>query len=127
MLPGFPYALVIDDDSDLCRLLNLMLQTKKVTAVCAGTLEEAKQLIAKKLPSLVFLDNYLPDGTGLEFLRGSGLIQKDIRVAMITGEASDELKEQAIQAGCNYFLEKPFSYLSVSKIVDDMVYGTKTS
>ena len=123
MLPNTSYVLIIDDDDDLCRLLIAMLQTKKLIAVCAHSLREAHEIMKERQPLLSYLDNYLPDGTGLEFIRQLRSTHNKIKVAMITGEFSSELKERSIIEGCSYFLEKPFSYRRVNEIVDEMLSG----
>jgi two-component system OmpR family response regulator len=118
MLPDGSYVMIVDDDTNLCHLLSTMLYTKNQNVVCAYSLHEAEDYINRKEPFLVFLDNTLPDGIGIDFLNRLKSEHPKLKVAMITGDPSEELKQQALTEGCIGFLEKPFSYLRVSELVE---------
>ena len=118
MLPDSNYVMIIDDDIHLCHLLSTMLYTKNLNVVCAYSIHEADDYIEKREPSLVFLDNQLPDGRGLEFLQKLKSAHASTKVVMITGDPSDEMRKEAIDKGCIGFLDKPFSFLKVSELVD---------
>lgn len=118
MLPESNYVMIIDDDIHLCHLLSTMLYTKNLNVVCAYSIREANDYMQRKEPSLVFLDNKLPDGTGLNYLARLTHDHPSVKVVMITGDATEETKEQALANGCMGFLDKPFSFLKVSELVD---------
>ena len=61
-------VLIIDDEKDLCRLLKMALRKEKFFVDCVFSLAEAKQKLLEH-PSIVLLDNNLPDGSGLDFLK----------------------------------------------------------
>ena len=118
MLPDSNYVMIIDDDIQLCHLLSTMLYTKNVNVVCAYTISEAEKIMQQRPPFLVFLDNSLPDGNGIEFLDKLRTEYPEIKEVMITGDASEELKQRALEHGCLAFLEKPFSYRVVSELIE---------
>lgn len=118
MVPGRPYVMIIDDEINLCDLLSTMLYTKNVNVLCAYTLKEAEDHIKTRPPFLLFLDNRLPDGFGIDFLARIREEHPDIKVVLITGAIDPELEQQALTEGCIGVLEKPFSYLKVSELVE---------
>lgn len=122
MVPNRPYVMIIDDDNNLCDLLSTMLYTKNVNVLCAYSVKEAEEHMVRSQPFLVFLDNNLPDGYGIDFLSRLRIMHPDVKVVMITGDSSEELKQQALTEGCIGFLEKPFSYLRVSELLDQAMH-----
>ena len=61
-------ALIIDDDIDTCILLSRILIENKIKSLSVNTLHDAENLFESVNPALIFLDNNLPDGYGLNFL-----------------------------------------------------------
>jgi CheY-like chemotaxis protein len=57
-------VLVAEDDSDLARVLVLMLQRYGIESFCAQTGREAIHLSQRLSPDLVILDLFMPDGDG---------------------------------------------------------------
>jgi DNA-binding response OmpR family regulator len=99
--------LILEDDPDILFALNIILenegydvkQLSSGKAIMDGTCE---------LPDLYILDKRMPDMDGLDVcrhLRGQKE-SKDIPVIIIS--ASPKFGPQALKAGANNFLEKPF-------------------
>ncbi len=118
MSPEIPLVLVIDDDIDLCHLLSAMLVGKDLRIATAGSLREAEECLTVQKPSLIFLDNNLPDGQGIHFIRRLRSAHPEIKIIMMTADPTDEIKDRALEEGCMYFLDKPFSYMAVTELVD---------
>src|ERR1700751_1149556 len=63
-------ALIIEDESDICYLLSNILKQKYVQSELAGSMEEADKIWKDNPPpGIVFLDNHLPDGMGINYIR----------------------------------------------------------
>ncbi|MBT2994487.1 response regulator, partial [Vibrio anguillarum] len=78
----------------------------------ASTIAMAKTMIRIHKPSLIILDNYLPDGRGIDLLREiiadkSGN-QPD--VILVTASSEMETVKDALHCGCFDYLLKPISY-----------------
>ncbi|MDR3298858.1 MAG: sigma-54 dependent transcriptional regulator [Candidatus Accumulibacter sp.] len=100
-------VLVIDDEEDIRELLDMTLARMGLSADCAGTVAEAKQLLQKERYSLCLTDMRLPDGEGLEIVR---LISADYGatpVAVITAFGSADNAVAALKAGAFDYLAKP--------------------
>ena len=90
-------ALIIDDEIDICYLLSGMLTYKKMEVDYVTCLADAVVAIEKFKPEIIFLDNRLPDGKGVDF---AGYIKKaipDVQVAMITAYDTPADKRTAEQ------------------------------
>lgn len=103
------HVLVIDDDVDTCFLLNRILDAKNIRTVCVNTLQQARVVFETMQPSLIFLDNNLPDGYGLNFIP---LIRDKFpkaQIIMITAHSNDFNKRAALMKGAVLFMTKPFN------------------
>jgi DNA-binding NtrC family response regulator len=100
--------LVVDDDPGLCRQLESLLggQGYLVDSVNNGT--QAKERLAEHSYSLVLVDFRMPDTDGLALM---GEIHKhwpDVSMIMITGDGSIPNVVNAMRAGGDDFIKKPF-------------------
>ncbi len=102
-----PRALIIDDEPDICELLELTLSGMAIECDTAASLSEARTLLRQRAFDLCLTDMKLPDGNGLELLREVRLCHPDLPVAVITAHGNVELAVEALKAGAFDFLSKP--------------------
>ncbi|HSU50898.1 MAG TPA: response regulator [Segetibacter sp.] len=101
-------ALIIEDESDMCLLLNIMLGTNEVELDHVKNLSAAREYLKSESPSVVILDNKLPDGFGVDFISFIKNNYPSIKIIMISGyDASAE--DVALYNGADIFLQKPFT------------------
>jgi len=75
----------------------------------AGSVEEARALVAARSPDLLLLDVNLPGVSGLEYLRElAGEAEPGPLVVMVTAYGSERVAVEAIKAGAYDYLSKPF-------------------
>jgi len=100
--------LIIEDEGEMCLVLNILLSNEDFELEHVKSLKAAGAYLAENKPSLIILDNKLPDGYGIDYI---GYLKKNypsIKIIMITGfDAS--AKDVARENGADIFLEKPFS------------------
>jgi DNA-binding response OmpR family regulator len=109
-------VLIIDDEEDLCRLLIIALRREKYQVLCSHTIADAR-IKLRDHPSIVLLDNNLPDGTGLDFLKEyPGAFRKSC-VIMISADARPEIRKDAFREGVRVFLQKPFPFGAVKEAI----------
>src|SRR5688572_7921032 len=99
---------IVEDEGDMCLLLNIMLQEKSIELDHAKTLAAAQEYLKKEQPSVVILDNKLPDGLGVDFVSYIKQNYPAIKIVMISGYTT-AAKDLAMQNGADLFLEKPFT------------------
>lgn len=92
MQTEIPKALIVDDEMDICFILSGIFRNRNVSTSYANTLAEAKASMIKDPPSILFLDNHLPDGLGVQFIEYVKETYPGIKVVMITANdtASDK-------------------------------------
>ncbi len=112
-------VLIIDDEKDLCQLLAVALRRQNFRVDCAFSIAEAKLKLLEH-PSIVLLDNNLPDGSGLDFLKTHPMAFKKSCVIMISADARPELKKDAMREGIRVFLQKPFEVGAVKEAIEEI-------
>ncbi|MFL5789191.1 MAG: response regulator [Flavisolibacter sp.] len=114
-------VLIIEDEGDMCLLLNILLNGKEMDLDHVNNLASAEEYLRNEHPSVIILDNKLPDGYGIDFLNYLKFNYPDIKIVMISGYDSSA-KDAAIESGADIFLEKPFTrdqlYQSVKKLLN---------
>jgi CheY-like chemotaxis protein/anti-sigma regulatory factor (Ser/Thr protein kinase) len=63
-----PGVLVVEDDPAVARVLSIMLGRAGHQVGIVGSLEQARDSLARARPAAILLDMHLPDGSGLELL-----------------------------------------------------------
>src|SRR3982751_1427637 len=101
-------VLIIEDEGDMCLLLNIMLNSDDVELDHVKNLAAAEAYLKKEQPSLVLLDNKLPDGFGVDFIPALKKSYPSVKVAMISGYdgAAEDL---ALHNGADTYIRKPFT------------------
>ena len=102
--------LVIDDEPKLTNFLRLELEVEGYSVAVAH--DGASGLIALRsdpAPDLVLLDWNLPDFTGLDICRRIRSTGMKLPVLMLTGYNEVKDKVEALDAGVDDYLVKPFS------------------
>jgi CheY-like chemotaxis protein len=106
-----PMVLVIDDDPDICSLLQMYLKLEGFDSRAAGNRQEIlAELRRAPLPDVVILDVHLPDADGFEILHRmrEHPVLKGLPILMLTGEATREAVLKGILGGADGFVTKPF-------------------
>jgi DNA-binding response OmpR family regulator len=103
--------LVVEDDADLCELLEYNLSRSGYRVHIINRLEKALQEVRKIQPDLVLLDVMLPDGDGFEFCRQ---VRADealaaIPVLFLTARGEEVDRVLGLEIGGDDYITKPFS------------------
>ena len=124
--PDIPLnAMIVEDEEELCFLLSRVLIQKNLNPSCAYTIEEAKKSIDQINPSVLFLDNSLPDGLGIDFISVAKRRIPSLKIIMITARDSAEEIKNAIQNGADYFISKPFTSAIINNTIDFLTAGKR--
>ena len=110
-------VLIVDDELDICYLLSGMLKQRNFRTAFVNTLTDAKMALETDPPSLLFLDNHLPDGFGLDFIPYVKRNYPEVKVIMITAHDGMQERKQAYDGGVDLFVAKPLN----RKLIDDAV------
>lgn len=114
-------VLIIEDEGDMCLLLNILLDGKELDLDHVKSLSAAEEYLQQAQPRVVILDNKLPDGFGVDFINYIKSRYPSIKIIMISG-FDGSAKDVALENGADYFLEKPFTkdqlYASIKSLLD---------
>ena len=84
------------------------------------TLAAAEVYLQQEKPSVVLLDNRLPDGFGIDFIMFIKKNYPNIKIIMMSG-FDGAAKDVALENGADMFFEKPFSkdqlYSSIDRLL----------
>ena len=113
-------VLIVDDDSDLRKLLRMSLENSHRVIHEAATAEEGLRLALDTVPDVLLLDIGLPGLDGFAFCRA---IDEDptlwsMKTVIITGHDAAEDISQAERFGIDAYLIKPFSPRTVVELVE---------
>ena len=101
-------VLIVEDEGDMCLLLNIMLTGKEMELDHVKSLASAEEYLQKQQPPVVILDNKLPDGFGIDFINFIKTNNPSTKIIMISGY-DGSAKDVALYNGADIFLEKPFT------------------
>ena len=114
-------VLIIDDEADTCYLISVILNNKNISSACASTLAEAKAALSRNTPTLIFLDNHLPDGWGVDFIDFIKYNQPESKILFYSAYATPEVRNNAKIRGADLIMNKPLTKQALETAVDSIV------
>jgi len=99
--------LVIDDDNDMCLLLNRFLSRHGYEVTTMNTGKAATEWMKKHNPDLVLCDFRLEDTTGAELLQKVNEMHQGVPVIIITGYSDVKDAVEVMKMGAYDYVTKP--------------------
>ncbi|MBL8162178.1 MAG: response regulator transcription factor [Anaerolineae bacterium] len=100
--------LIVEDDEDTAEVVSTLLNNAGYNTVAVERGHDALNNIASRPPDLVLLDINLPDINGLDVLR-QVRTHSFLPMIIVSGFTKERDKVNALEAGADDFLAKPFS------------------
>ncbi len=113
-------VLIIEDEGDMCLLLNLILDGEDFELDHVQTLLAADEYLQKESPVIIILDNKLPDGFGIDFITYIKQKYPAIKIIMISGFDA-AAKDVALENGADIYLEKPFTRAQIYQSIESLL------
>ena len=111
---------IIDDDRALCRSMEIQLKTQGHTVRWENNAAAGLKGITLEKPDMLFLDQMLPDKSGLDVLRQFQEEGAELPVIMITGQQDMKATIEAMRLGAFDYIRKPFEFedllLAIEKV-----------
>ena len=101
-------VLVVEDDAPVRHLITVSLSAEDYAVIAAVTAAEAVQAAATQNPDMILLDLGLPDGDGVDVI-GKIRLWTETPIIVISARDEDADKIEALDAGADDYLTKPFS------------------
>ena len=110
--------LIVEDDLESCKILDIVLAEYHLTI--AHTIASATSHLHNNHFDIFMLDNWLPDGSGIEFCREIRARHPDAPIIFTSAAAQSKSVEEATEAGATHYLIKPFDPFELKEIVKDL-------
>ena len=110
-------VLLVDDEPDILRTLEIALARMNLNTVCADSLSSAMHAIDEAKPDLCLTDMRLPDGNGLQLVEHVQHLDATLPVAVITAHGSVETATEALKLGAFDFVSKPVALDKLRELV----------
>jgi two-component system, OmpR family, response regulator len=113
-------VLIVEDESDMCLLLNILLAGKEIEVDHVKNLSGAELYLMSTQPTVLILDNKLPDGLGIDFIPYLKGKYPDLKIIMISG-FDKAARDVALDNGADIFLHKPFTRDQLYTSIKDLI------
>lgn len=107
MTANQPHILIIEDDTSMSRFLQTLLRSHQYGIEAAGSGAEGLRCLSRHTPDLVLLDLGLGDMDGVALLQELRA-WSEIPVIVISAREREAEKVEALDAGADDYLTKPF-------------------
>lgn len=102
-----PAVVIVEDESTIRRFVRMSLETEGCSVYEADSVKRGLIEVGTRHPDLLILDLGLPDGDGVALIRDlRGW--SDIPVIVLSARTNEAEKVQALDAGADDYLTKPF-------------------
>jgi two-component system chemotaxis response regulator CheY len=107
-------VVIVDDDNIMRELLRALLNAAGIAVVGeAGHRDRLEALLRRQRPDVVLLDINLPGQSGLEVLEWLRATHPQVKVVMISADATAANVQDAMRKGATGFIVKPFATRTV--------------
>lgn len=111
--------LCVEDHRDTCEILALVLRDYEFEHV--NSLANARDLIEKQRYDLYILDNWLPDGSGVDLCKLIRLLDGSVPIIFTSGAGFKSDIENAMHCGADRYIVKPYEPLDLELIVKELL------
>jgi two-component system KDP operon response regulator KdpE len=105
--------LVVDDEPQIRRSLQVNLENKNYAVMTAASGEEALELMARRKPDVVIVDLVLPAMDGIELTRRIRE-QSPVPIIVLSAIGDERKKVEALESGADDYVTKPFGMEELS-------------
>jgi two-component system response regulator PilR (NtrC family) len=112
-----PLVLFVDDEEDLCTLMQMMLSRMGIETHVAYRIAQAKKMLSEHHYDVCFTDLNLPDGSGLELVEEISQQYPQLPVAVLTAYGNMDIAIAALKAGAFDFVSKPIKQTHLEQLL----------
>jgi len=118
-------VLVVDDDKNICKMIEIQLRKEKIyTIETASNGEACLKSIRESVPDLVLMDIQMPGIDGIETLKRIRDIEPLIPVVMMSAHGTIEKAVESMKLGAYDFITKPFASDRLSITVNNAMINS---
>ncbi len=122
-------VLVVEDHADMRELLIWQIELMGFTAVAAKHGKEAVEKAVTEKPHLILMDIMMPSMDGWEAARAlrAHAETKEIPILAATALFRDSDLKSCLEAGCNGYIVKPFTFQELQAKVRELLSDGSTA
>jgi DNA-binding response OmpR family regulator len=113
--------MILEDDTALCKGIELALAAPKRQFLCHGSISRAKTAVQSTPIDLFILDITLPDGSGLDFCEQLRTTGYNRPILMLTANDTEMDMVNGLESGADDYITKPFSLAVLRARVDALL------
>jgi two-component system, OmpR family, response regulator len=117
------HVLMVDDDRELCRVLQAALRLEGFELTVAYTIAHGLRAAVEEPFAVILLDIQLPDGDGRVVLPELRVVS-GTPIIMMTGTGDEATRDACLQAGASGYLSKPFEFPELVAMIRRFARGT---
>ena len=110
--------LIVDDSPDICKLLEELLQPCDYDIMVCTDGKKALDFVLDEEPCVVLLDYMMPEIDGITVLKQIRAQTPEVKVIIITGAGTEEVAVEAMKAGADDYVTKPFKSQKVLDVCE---------
>lgn len=110
--------LLLDDDTVFTQATREILQLLGHEAICAGRIDEARELISQERFDLAILDLMLPDGSGLQIMEALKGMEHAGHIAIVTGNPNVKSMVRSLCGPHLSYLIKPLDMEQIKALLE---------
>lgn len=118
--PRKPSILCIEDDVDTCEFLAILLD--EFHFEFTHSIGSALPKLASQKHDLYILDNWLPDGSGIDLCRTIKSDHPATPIVFTSGSSKRSEIAEAMEAGADKYMLKPCEPEKLKEIVKELIY-----
>ena len=112
-----PHLLFVDDNRDICELVQLMLQGAGFRVSTTDKSADVLRLVTTTHFDALLLDYWMPETTGIELCRQVRMFDQSIPILICSGAVTKADREAADLAGAQGYVGKPIVFKDLISVL----------
>ena len=121
-----PLVLLVDDEEDLCLLMQMTLARMGIKTHLAYRVEQAKKFFTEFQYDACLTDLNLPDGNGLDLVKHVTQNYPNTPIAVLTAYGNMDIAIAALKAGAFDFVSKPVNQMHLDQLIQKALNRPQT-
>ncbi len=124
-MPG--RVMIFDDDNDLLEVCTIVLKSKNYVVSGLNKCNDIVQEVKSFLPDVILMDNWIQDVGGV---KATQLLKSDEElksIPVVFFSADDRIQDLAMEAGADFYLQKPFEIDDLESMISKGVAAHRES
>ena len=114
-------VLIFDDDIDILELCSLILRSKGFEVIGKPTCQQVLKVVKEHQPDVILMDNWIPDIGGIKATQLIKVDPETANIPVIFFSANNNTEKHSIEAGADYFIQKPFEIAELVSMVSGAI------